>query len=95
MLYGPEPSALQKRFKITRCVYKKSDQAGSSSSIRWFDVRYRQPGAAPVRCPQQAAVSRSEGEVGTGLGAHGAPRPCSPFSFSEPVIPRPSTPVTP
>jgi hypothetical protein len=26
------------------------------------------PGAAPVRCPQQAAVSRSAGAVGTGVG---------------------------
>jgi hypothetical protein len=31
-----------------------------------------------VRCPQPAAVRRSEGEVGTGLGAQGAPRPCPP-----------------
>ena len=27
MLYGPEPSALQKRFKITRCVYETGLQA--------------------------------------------------------------------
>ena len=31
-----------------------------------------------MRCPEQAAVRRSAGEVGTGLGAHGAPRPCPP-----------------
>ena len=36
------------------------------------------PGAAPVRCPQQAAVRRSAGEGGTGLDAHGAPRPGPP-----------------
>jgi hypothetical protein len=41
MLYGSEPSAIQKRCKITRCVYQNTDDLGKSRActmLKAWDV---------------------------------------------------------